>query len=567
MPSTAPEPESERERERDPEGRSTRRRWWRHWRQDLPAGITLGVESVPDGLAGGLLAGVNPVYGLYGYMVGTFFGALGTSSAFMAVQATGAMAVVVADVPAVQEFGDQALFTLAVMTGVIMLALGLAKLGKAVRWVPNSVLVGFVNAVAVTIVLGQLDDITGYDGTGATRLHEAVDTVAHIGQWSWTAMIVGVATMGLIVLLERTRLGALGMVGAVVLGSLLAFLLESVPVLSDITEVPSGLPPFTLPDVTLVPELLVAAASLTFVGLVQGAAISASTPNPDGRYPDPSGDFRGQGIANIASGVLSGMPVGGSMSATAIVTRAGARTRMALMVAGLTMALIVVLLSDLVGYVAMPALAGLLIMVGARSFKVHAATSVLRTGGVQATAMLVTFVLTIVIPLQYAVLVGVGTSLILFVVRQSNRVTLRRWIPQADGSFTEGDVPESLGDREIVVIRPYGSLFFAATPIAEAQLPSIRPGTARSAVILNLRGKEDLGSTFIALVTRYASRLEEADSRLYLVGVSASLDAQLDRTGTAARLGRDRIRTSTPTLRESTLRAVLDARHWQDELS
>ncbi|SDR95747.1 sulfate permease, SulP family [Paraoerskovia marina] len=543
-----------------------RRRLFQHWRKDVPAGITLGVESVPDGLAGGLLAGVNPIYGLYGYMMGTFFGALGTSSAFMAVQATSAMAVVVGDIPQVQgDDGDTALFTVAVLTGLIMLGLGLAGLGRVVRWVPNSVLVGFVNAVAVTIVLGQLDDITGYDGTGATRLHEAVDTLVHIGSWNWYAVIIGAITISLIVVLERTRLGALGMVAAVVLGSLIAVPLGGVPILSDIATVPAGLPGITLPDLSLIAELLVPAASLAFVGLVQGAAISASTPNPDGTYPDPSGDFRGQGIANIASGMFSGMPVGGSMSATAIVTRAGARTRLALFVAGLTMAVVVLALSDAVGQVAMPALAGLLIVVGIRSFKVSAAKSVLRTGGVQATAMLVTFVLTILIPLQYAVLVGVGTSLILFVVKQSNKVTLRRWIPNPDGSFTEEDLPSELGHEQIVVIRPYGSLFFAATPIAEAQLPAVGATTDRCAVLLNLRGKEELGSTFIALVDRYSERLATADSRLYLVGVSADLAAQLERTGTTAKIGQDRIRITTTTLRESTLRAVHDARAWQEE--
>ncbi|HEY9293099.1 MAG TPA: SulP family inorganic anion transporter, partial [Microlunatus sp.] len=145
----------------------------RTWKKDVPAGLVLGVESVPDGLAGGLLAAVNPVYGLYGYIWGTIFGALATSSAFMTVQATGAMAVVVSDVA--QVHGDskdahRALFTLAVLTGLIMLGLGIAKLGWIVRWVPNAVLTGFVNAVAINIVLGQLDNLTGYDSTGANRV-------------------------------------------------------------------------------------------------------------------------------------------------------------------------------------------------------------------------------------------------------------------------------------------------------------------------------------------------------------------------------------------------------------
>ena len=123
--------------------------------EDITAGLVLGIESVPDGLAQGFLAFVNPIYGLYGYMMGTFTGAFFTSSVFMVVQATGAMSLVVASVPAIHHpgLGDQALFTLAVLTGIVMLLLGLFKLGSLIRFVPHAVMTGFVNAVALLIIL------------------------------------------------------------------------------------------------------------------------------------------------------------------------------------------------------------------------------------------------------------------------------------------------------------------------------------------------------------------------------------------------------------------------------
>ena len=113
-------------------------------RKDAVAGLVLGVESIPDGLAAGLLAGVNPLSGLYAYMFGTLGGSLSTSSAFMAVQATGAMAIIIADVPAVHSGADQAgaLFTLAVLTGVVMMAAGFLRLGSLLRFVSNAVMVG-----------------------------------------------------------------------------------------------------------------------------------------------------------------------------------------------------------------------------------------------------------------------------------------------------------------------------------------------------------------------------------------------------------------------------------------
>ena len=144
---------------------------------DAVAGLVLGVQSVPDGLATGLLAGVSPLSGLYGYLVGTIAGAVVTSSAFMVVQGTGAMAMVIADVPAVHGGANagRALFTLAILTGVAMLAAGLFRLGTILRFVSNAVMVGFINAVGVNIVLGQLSNLTGYSAEGANRVVRAVE--------------------------------------------------------------------------------------------------------------------------------------------------------------------------------------------------------------------------------------------------------------------------------------------------------------------------------------------------------------------------------------------------------
>ncbi len=306
-------------------------------REDGVAGLVLGLQSVPDGLATGLLAGVNPLAGLYAYMVGTFTGALITSSSFMAIQGTGAMAMIVADIPGLHRSADaeRALVTLSILTGVIMLAAGLLKLGWLLRFVSNAVMVGFINAVGVNIVLGQLANFTGYDAEGGNRVIRAVNTLISPGQLDLQTLVIGIATIALILLFERTRVGALGLVVAVVITSAGALVLGwPVATLNDLGVVASSLPRPEAPLLALVPALLIPAASLAFVGLVQGASISANFPNPDGTYGDVSRDFVGQGAANVASGILQGMPVGGSVSASAINKVAGARSRQSLLIAG-----------------------------------------------------------------------------------------------------------------------------------------------------------------------------------------------------------------------------------------
>ncbi len=533
-------------------------------KEDGIAGVVLGIESIPDGLAAGLLAGVNPAFGLYGYLYGTMTGALFTSATFMAVQATGAMAIVVADIPMVHE-GDRAetaLFTLAVLTGVIMLVAGLFKLGTVLRWVSNSVMVGFMNAVGVNIILGQLDNFSGYEAEGANRVARALNLLFNLAEAHWPSMIIGAATIALIVVLERTRLGPLGLVVAVVITSAVIPLLGwEVAILNDITEIPSPIPIPSLPALDLVPPLLIPAAALAFVGLVQGAGISANFPNPDGEYPNTSQDFIGQGAANIVAGIFNGMPVGGSTSASSLVKEAGARSSQALVFAGIVMIIAIAMLGDLVGFIAMPALAGLLMLIGFRTIKPHQVEAVWKTGLTNATVMTVTFALTMLIPLQNAVLAGVGISVILFAVGRSNRVVINRWIIE-EGKMREVDAPEVLPGGEAVVLQPYGTLFFAMAPKFEEALPEIHNESAGSVVLLRLRGRSDLGTTFMEVLSRYAKRLQAVDSKLVLVSADERVIEQLSVTGVADVVGRDNIYPTDEWLGGTLTRAHGEALEW-----
>jgi len=525
--------------------------------RDVRAGLVHGLVSIPDGLAAGLLAGLNPVAGLYGYLFGTLAGAVATSSAVMSVQATGAMAVIIADIPGLGSGPDAvpALATLTVLTGLIMLGAGLAGLGSLVRYVPNSVLAGFVNAVAVNIMLGQLSDFTGYQGQGNNRIIRALDTLAHFASFHWPTVAIAVLTVVLILALERTRLGALGLFVAVVISSaLVAFVgpLSTVPTLADLAEIPSGLPLPVLPSLAAVINMIVPAFSLAFVGLVQGAAIGQSVPNPDGTYPDASGDFRGQGIANIVSGLLRGMPVGGSMSGTSLILAAGGQGRYANLIAGAVMALVVLLFGPVAGLVAMPSLAALLMLIGFRTLKPDQIRMVWRTGSTQATVMTTTFLLTLLVPMQYAVMVGVGISVILFVARQSNRVTIKRWEFRSDSLRpTETEPPAVLPADEIVVLTPYGSLFFASAQVFENQLPVPQDISTGSVVVLRMRGKEDLGSTFINTIVRYHDTLVAVGSHLVLTGISERVLSQLANTEALHHLGADNVFPATREIGQS----------------
>ena len=529
------------------------------------AGVVLGVESVPDALASGVLAGINPLYALYGVMMGTPVGAIFSGSVFLSVQTTSAMALVVASVPVVTS-GDSpgTLFALSLLTGVIMLLAGFLKAGRLLRWVPNSEMVGFMTGVAALILLGQLGDLTGYSSEYSNKVAKAVDLLFNLDQVDLPTVAVGIGTIILIIVLQKTRLRGFGLVVAIIVTSILPSLFgwDSVAKVSDIAEITGGLPRPALPDFSHFFELIVPALSLAVIGLIQGAGVSQSFVNPDGRYPNPSRDFIGEGAANVAAGIFQGMPVGGSASATSLVVSSGARTRLANIFAGVVIAIVALLFAGAVGKLALPALAGLLMVIGFGIIKPANIRGVWHTGNIQRVIMVITFVLVLMIPLEYAVLVGVALSIFLFTLRQSHRIVVVEWKLKEGRLPIEGTPPATLLPGSVTVLVPFGTLFYAAAPAFVEHLPKTDAQTKEAVVIINLHARTDLGSTFMRTIDRYAEDLKKHGSRLMLAEVDPSLRDQLALAGIVDSISRRSIFMRTEEVGGSLYEAYAVAEEW-----
>jgi SulP family sulfate permease len=304
--------------------------------------------------------------------------------------------------------------------------------------------------------------------------------------------------------------------------------------------------------------------SIAIIGLVQGAGVSQGTPNPDGRYPDVSRDFLSQGAANMATGMVGGIPAGGSVSGTALIMGAGARSRWGNIFVGLFVALIVLLVGPLVERVPMPALAALLIVAGFQGLRMQQAVMVWKTSQISKLVMLVTFIATLIVPLQFAVLFGVALSILLNTIRQSNKVVVTQWVLREQGFPLEQPPPARLPDRQLTVLQIYGSLFFAAAKSIEALLPAVGDAT-RAVVAINLRGETDIGSTFVTVLQRYSQELRSRQGRLMLVGVDPLVREQLAKTGALALIGDENVFVATPQLGEALNRAVAAAEAWMSQ--
>jgi sulfate permease, SulP family len=221
---------------------------------------------------------------------------------------------------------------------------------------------------------------------------------------------------------------------------------------------------------------------------------------------------------------------------------------------------VILLLGGVVGYVAMPALAALLITVGVATVKPAQVYSVIKTGPLQTTVMAVTFALTVLIPLQYAVLTGVGLGIVLYVAQQSNRLTLRRLELAGDGRVRETPPPETIPSRTVVVLQPYGSLFFASAPLLRSQLPQVTTDTDTAVVILRLRGYDSLGLSVIAALRDYARDLHTAGSSMKLVISGGHVRRQLHVEGIIDLIGPGNIYVGNQWVGATLRRAYDDAR-------
>lgn len=532
---------------------------------DLASGSIGGIAAIPDGLASAVMAGVNPIHGIYASIVGRIAGGLTTASAMMCVTTTSAISITLAHTMAGIKEEEQAgaLALLVLVAGLVQLGMGVLRLGFITRFISNTVIVGFLSGVAATIVLSQLGELMGYHSTEMGVLPRVYDLFTHLEEIEVNALLVGAVTIITMLVLQWTRLVMLAMVLALAVSTLVThvFGLSGVRLVSDAYDIPGALPLPILPDLAFLPQVTMTGIAVGIVGLLQGAGVSHTFPNRDGRYPDISADFRGQGVANIACSLLRGIPVGGSFGQTALVVHAGARSRWANVISGITAAVGILFLAPVVEALPMASVAGLLVVVGARAFSPESIRIIWTSGWINAIVMGFTFASTLMLPIEQAVMLGVLATFILQIFRAANRLELLQLIPRPDGLYEERFPPTHLLSRQIVVLSPNGSLFFAGAQVLESRLPD--PSNAEQPVIiLLLRGRKEIGSTIIGVVDRYARKLQARGGKLMLVGVSQRVLEQLRRTRVLDHLEPHNVYPATPLLGEALRNAYADAERW-----
>jgi sulfate permease, SulP family len=398
---------------------------------DLFAGVSVALVAIPLSIAIAIASGAAPEAGLITAIVAGFLiSALGGSRVQIGGP-TGAFIVVVYSV--IAEHGYEGLVLATLMAGVILVIAGLLRAGSLIAYVPEPVINGFTIGIAIVIAASQIKDFTGIDAAGlpADFLPKMAALWAARESANWTAVAVGAATLASIVLLRRLLPRVPDrLVGTVLLSAVAALMILPVETIaSQYGALPRSLPMPSLPVVTgpRIAELLPSAFVIAFLAAVESLLSAMVADRMIGGSHRPNAEVAAQGWANIASALFGGLPATGAIARTATNVRAGGKTPVAGMIHALVILLVLLTAAPLAGYLAMPALAALLLMTAWNMSEPHKWRRYWKAPNEERLLLLLTLTLTVLADLTVAIGVGVGFGLAIRL--RASKLRVEDWRP------------------------------------------------------------------------------------------------------------------------------------------
>ncbi|MFN3360066.1 MAG: SulP family inorganic anion transporter [Pseudanabaenaceae cyanobacterium] len=505
----------------------------------LDGGVTAAVVALPLALAFAIASGVDPKAGLYTAIVAGGVAALFGGSPVQITGPTGAMAVILIGI--VAKYGLEKVWLAGVMAGIIQIALGVAKLGRLVKFIPYPVTAGFTNGIAIIIFCGQLNNFLGLRLPRAEHFLPGIwQTLHHLSEAQ--AASIAVASVVIVTKLLWARLGTSipGSLVGLVLATLLVWGLHlDVPTIGAIPQafpVPHGIPHWQ--DFGLIRELIGPALALAALGSIESllSAVVADGMTVSDKH-DSDRELIGQGIANVVVPFFGGIPATGAIARTAVNIRSGGKTRLSGVIHSLVLLLIVLLFAPLAAQIPLAALAGILMVTSVRMLEWEAIGLLMRATYADFGVMLLTWAVTICFDLVLAVEVGLIAAGALFIKRMSDLSMAK--VPETE-VFPPG-IPLELG-KQIAVYRVDGPMFFGA---AERFVTFLRDEPEVRYLILRMRFVPSMDTTGLVALEDIYHDLKRRGCKLLLSGLQTEVRKLLERTGLLDQIGSENCFEST----------------------
>ncbi|WP_052693294.1 SulP family inorganic anion transporter [Desulfosporosinus sp. I2] len=506
--------------------------------KDLIAALTGAVVAIPQCMAYALIAGLNPVYGLYTAIVSAIFGSAFGSSKHLVTGPTNSSALLVASVMTSYMGHDNAyqiLFLLTFLVGALKMLFGVLKLGKLITYVSHTVILGFTTGAGALIALGQLNTLLSIPIKYAAQMpttDKLYYVLTHLSQTNFYALGIGLMTVAIIVICKRINKnlpGALiGIIIPIIFIVLFSLEKQGVQLTGDI---PTSLPSFTMVQFNLgtMKELFSGALSIAIIGCVEAISSAKAISNLSRQKIDANQEFIGQGLANIASSFFQGFPGSGSFTRTAINYHSGAATRFAGIISGVIMAIVLLFFARFAKYIPNASLAGVMMVTAYNLINTKEIMKVVNLGKFKSDslAMWVTCFATVLLPnLSYAIYLGIGLSIALY-LRDTNKVPIKILIPTqgSESQIIETEIQVVKGKVDILIIELQGNLYFGSSEDLEEKLEML---VDKSRIfILRMKHVASIDITSLNALKIFSRSVKESGGSVIVTGVRSNINSIL----------------------------------------
>lgn len=519
---------------------------------DLRAGFNVALLAFPQGMAYALIGGLPVQYGIYCAAVASIVGPVFSGSRFIALGPTNATSVML-----LSTLGGMALVSdkvAAMPTLLLLVALFLilgAVLGVAnlIQYISRSVIAGYITAAAILIIANQLDSVLGFEVQGAsTFIAVLLKTYEGLSQIYWPAAALSLVTFVVYFALVR-KLPLLPNVALtlVVMGLVGYFFNREGLELVMLEKVPLGVLPLEvpLPRISLINELAPGALAIAFLAILEGSSIGKSLAARTGSVINGNQEMLGMGAANLASSFLSGMPASGSLTRSVLNYTSGSRTPVSHMFAGLFCLIGVLTLGPLIGFIPRAALAVVVIGVGFSLISRDQIRIVTKSTHTDALVFFVTLIAGLLFKLDFAIYLGTGTSIVLF-LRKASTPELVEYGFNDEGNLTQLKKNEGRADEHISIVHVEGELFFGAAELFRDQIRIVSEEPNLKVIILKMRNAHHLDATTMMALQELILYIHERDCRLIVSGARRDVYKVFKRSGVLAVVGRKNFFMDTP---------------------
>ena len=511
---------------------------------DVLAGITVGIILIPQGIAYALIAGLPPIYGLYCALVPQVMYVIFGSSRQVAIGPVAMDSLIVATgVSTLALAGSDSYISIAIllalMVGTIQFIMGVFRLGFIVNFLSKPVITGFSSAIALIIGCNQFRNLLGVDFIQSDQIQYVIeDVLLQITNYNFHTTIIGFFSVAIIVIFRKINIRIPNALIVVVLGILIMkYFGKSFNDVSIIKEIPSGLPSFGIPDVDLdqIRELLPIAFTLVMVGYLETISIGKSLEAKQDEYlVRPNQELIALGLSNIVGSLFKAYPSTSSFSRSAINQESGAKTGMAALISVLMVILTLLFLTPLFYYLPKTVLAAIIIVAvfGLVNFK--EAIFLWKANHLDFWLLLATFLATLLLGIEFGIIVGVGLSLIVLIFRTSRPYVAELGkVPNSNFYRNKNRFEEVIIESDILIFRFDAQLFYANSSYFRAKLAKMvhKKGTALKLIVLDAESVNRVDSTGVEMLKERIKYYQKKGITFFFVGVKGPVRDDLFRSG------------------------------------